>query len=81
MKITVSQLRTMVQEEIKNLHEKEDKKFLQKVKSTGECTDYTIAQLKKKKAALMKKDKRDAAEQKKVKQIQFAINAKEGDYK
>ena len=46
MKITVSQLRTMVQEEIKNLHEKEDKKFLQKVKSTGEWTDYTIAQLK-----------------------------------
>jgi ElaB/YqjD/DUF883 family membrane-anchored ribosome-binding protein len=80
MKITIEQLKTMVHEELNRLVE-EDDKFLQKIKSTGEWTDYTIAQLKKKKAALMKKDKRTAAEQKKVKQIQFAINAKEGDYK
>lgn len=80
MKITIQQLKTMVHEELNRLVE-EDDKFLQKIKSTGEWTDYTIAQLKKKKAALMKKDKRTAAEQKKVKQIQFAINAKEGDYK
>ena len=67
MKITIEQLKTMVHEELNRLVE-EDDKFLQKNKSTGEWTDYTIAQLKKKKAALMKKDKRTAAEQKKVKQ-------------
>tara|TARA_R100001594_G_C4007655_1_gene256207 strand:+ start:904 stop:1146 length:243 start_codon:yes stop_codon:yes gene_type:complete len=80
MKITMSQLRNMIQEEIKNLEEKEEK-FLQNIKSTGEWTDYTIAQLKKKKASLMKKKKRTADEVKTVRQLNFAINAKQGDYK
>jgi len=65
--------------DVAQLEEEED--FLQDIKSTGEWTDYTIQQLKKKKATLMKKPKRSKAEQKKVRQIQFAINAKEGDYK
>ena len=58
----------------------EEKDFLQNVKSTGEWTDYTIPQLDKKKAALMRKKTRTKPEQKKVSQINFAINAKEGDY-
>ena len=70
----------MVQEEITKLNEKEEK-FLQKIKSTGEWTDYTIVQLKKKKDALMKKKKRTADEVKTVRQLNFAINAKQGDYK
>ena len=70
----------MVQEELDNLNEK-DEKFLQDIKSTGEWTDYTIAQLKKKKDALMKKKKRTADEVKTVRQLNFAINAKQGDYK
>ncbi len=76
----MTQLRTMVQEEINNLDEK-DEKFLQNVKSTGEWTDYTIGELEKKKAALMKKKKRTADEVKTVRQLNFAINAKQGDYK
>ena len=80
MKITMTQLTTMVQEELSNLNEK-DEKFLQDIKSTGEWTDYTIAQLKKKKDALMKKKKRTADEVKTVRQLNFAINAKQGDYK
>ena len=38
-------------------------------------------QLKKKKDALMKKKKRTADEVKTVRQLNFAINAKQGDYK
>ena len=79
MKISMTQLRTMVQEEINKLNEK-DEKFLQNVKSTGEWTDYTIGELEKKKAALMKKKKRTADEVKTVRQLNFAINAKQGDY-
>jgi len=52
----------------------------QNVKSTGEWTDYTIGQLKKKKDALMKKKKRTADEVTTVRQLNFAINAKQGDY-
>jgi hypothetical protein len=59
----------------------EDEDFLGDVKSTGEWTDYTITQLQKKKDALMKKKKRTAAEVKTVRQLNFAINAKQGDYK
>ena len=62
------------------LYEK-DEKFLQDVESTGEWTDYTIAELEKKKAVLMKKKKRTADEVKTVRQLNFAINAKQGDYK
>ena len=61
--------------------EKKDDKFLQDVESTGEWTDYTIAQLQKKKDTLMKKEKRTADEVTTVRQLNFAINAKQGDYK
>ena len=61
--------------------EKKDDDFLGDVKSTGEWTDYTIGELEKKKAALMKKKKRTADEVKTVRQLNFAINAKQGDYK
>ena len=61
--------------------QEEDDDFLGDVKSTGEWTDYTIEQLKKKKDALMKKEKRTADEVKTVRQLNFAINAKQGDYK
>ncbi len=80
MKITTTQLIKIIKEEVEKVLE-EDEDFLQDIKSTGEWTDYTIEQLKSKKAALMKKEKRTEAEQKKVSQIQFAINAKQGDYK
>ena len=80
MKITKSQLKQIIKEEIGSILEKDDD-FLGDVESTGEWTDYTIAQLKKKKDALMKKEKRTAAEVKTVRQLNFAINAKQGDYK
>ena len=63
-----------------NLEEEKDEEFLQKIKSTGEWTDYTIGELEKKRDALRKKEKRTAAETKKLRQINFAINAKQGDY-
>jgi len=62
------------------LEEEKDDEFLQDVKSTGEWTDYTIGQLKKKKDVLMKKKKRTADEVTTVRQLNFAINAKQGDY-
>jgi murein DD-endopeptidase MepM/ murein hydrolase activator NlpD len=68
-------------EDSKELEEKKDEKFLQDVESTGEWTDYTITQLQKKKDTLMKKEKRTADEVKTVRQLNFAINAKQGDYK
>ena len=64
-----------------NEEEKKDDDFLGDVKSTGEWTDYTIAQLQKKKDTLMKKEKRTADEVTTVRQLNFAINAKQGDYK
>jgi hypothetical protein len=85
--LTKSWLKNLIQEEVDEwIYSdaeviKEDEDFLQDVKSTGEWTDYTIEELRKKKATLMKKEKRTEAEQKEVRQIQFAINAKEGDYK
>jgi len=60
--------------------EEEKEEFLQDIKSTGEWTDYTIGELEKKKATLMKKKKRTADEVKTVRQLNFAINAKQGDY-
>ena len=106
MKITKTQLKQIIKEELEalmkevhdddddgdegeeafespdpdQLEEKKDDEFLQDVKSTGEWTDYTIAQLKKKKDALMKKKKRTADEVTTVRQLNFAINAKQGDY-
>jgi hypothetical protein len=46
-------------------------------KDKGKWDGYTIADLKAKKAKLMKKEHRSAAEQKTVKQIDFAIRAKQ----
>ena len=80
MKITKTQLKQIIKEELEAIQEKEEEKFLQDVKSTGEWTDYTIGELEKKKAALMKKKKRTADEVKTVRQLNFAINAKQGDY-
>jgi len=57
----------------------EDDDWLGDVKSTGEWTDYTVAELEKKKAALMKKDERDADEVETVRQLNFAIRAKKGE--
>jgi len=83
MKITKSQLKQIIKEEVEAVlsEEEKDDDFLKDVKSTGEWTDYTITQLEKKKAALMKKKKRTADEVKTVRQLNFAINAKQGDYK
>ena len=84
MKITKKQLKEIIKEErppTAGLEEKKDEKFLQDVESTGEWTDYTIAQLQKKKDTLMKKEKRTADEVTTVRQLNFAINAKQGDYK
>tara|TARA_Y100001938_G_scaffold150535_1_gene241937 strand:+ start:4945 stop:5640 length:696 start_codon:yes stop_codon:yes gene_type:complete len=58
---------------------KKDDDWMGDVKSTGEWTDYTVAELEKKKAALMKKEKRTAAEVKTVRQLNFAIRAKKGE--
>ena len=57
----------------------EDDDWMGDVKSTGEWTDYTVAELEKKKAALMKKEKRTADEVKTVRQLNFAIRAKKGE--
>ena len=81
LKDNVSKLESHLNECRKELEEKKDDKFLQDVESTGEWTDYTITQLQKKKDTLMKKEKRTAAEVKTVRQLNFAINAKQGDYK
>jgi hypothetical protein len=69
--------------------ENKDDDFLGDVKSTGEWTDYTIEQLKTKIAAANKKQeaykkkhgKADPAITKKLRQMNFSKNAKEGDYK
>jgi len=84
MKITKQQLKEIIKEELEAVMAEEEKKdddFLGDVKSTGEWTDYTIAQLQKKKDTLMKKETRTADEVKTVRQLNFAINAKQGDYK
>jgi len=84
MKITKQQLKEIIKEELEAVMAEEEKKdddFLGDVKSTGEWTDYTIAQLQKKKDTLMKKETRTADEVTTVRQLNFAINAKQGDYK
>jgi hypothetical protein len=66
----------------------EEEKFLQNVKSTGEWTDYTIEQLKTKIAAANKEQeayekehgKANPAITKRLRQMNFSKNAKEGDY-
>ena len=64
--------------------------FLGDVKSTGEWTDYTIEQLKSKIATANKeqenhrkdnKGKSNPEITKRLRQMNFAKNAKEGDYK
>ena len=79
---TINDLRAVLDDLEWQLSEdkKKDDDFLGDVKSTGEWTDYTIGELEKKKAALMKKKKRTADEVKTVRQLNFAINAKQGDY-
>ena len=48
-------------------------------KDKGMWDDWSLAELKAEKAKLMKKNQRSAAEQKKVRQIDFAIRAKQKD--
>ena len=90
MKLTKSKLKQIIKEELAAvLMENKDDDFLGDVKSTGEWTDYTIEQLKTKIAAANKKQeahkkkhgKADPAITKKLRQMNFSKNAKEGDYK
>ena len=48
-------------------------------KDMGKWEGYTLAELKAKKAKLMKKEERSAAEQQTVRQLNFAIRAKQKD--
>ena len=79
MKLLMENWNKFVNEELEALLGEEEK-FLQNIKSTGEWTDYTIEELEKKRDALRKKEKRTAAQTKDLRQINFAINAKQGDY-
>jgi len=82
MKLSTEQLKKIIYEELEAiLGEKKDDDFLGDIKPTGKWTDYTIGELKKKKDTLMKKEKRSQEEVKTVRQLNFAINAKQGDYK
>jgi len=77
-------------DKVPGLDEKKKDDFLGDVKSTGEWTDITIAQLKKKISAANKKQekykkKHDGKAKKSItkllRQMNFSKNAKEGDYK
>lgn len=59
------------------LAEKWDAKMHTAKKDVGKWDGYSVAELKAKKEKLMKKDERSAAEQKTVKQLNFAIRAKQ----
>ncbi len=48
------------------------------IEQTGEWSDMTVAQLKKKRKTLMDKEERTKAEQDEVREINFAIRAKTG---
>jgi hypothetical protein len=63
--------------ESKKVNEKWDAKMHTSKKDMGKWDGWTVAKLKSKKAKLMKKEKRTAAEQKTVKQLTFAIRAKQ----
>jgi hypothetical protein len=62
------------------LEEAWDTKMHTAKKDKGKWDNFTIAELKAKKDKLMKKKSRTAAEQKEVKQIEFAIRAKQKDH-
>jgi len=63
----------------KNVSEKWGTEMHTAEKDKGKWDGYTIADLKAKKKKLMDKEERSAAEQKTVKQIDFAIRAKQKD--
>jgi hypothetical protein len=63
----------------KKLSEKWDADMTTAKKDIGKWEGWTIADLKSRKNKLMSKDKRSAAEQKEVRQINFAIRAKQKD--
>jgi hypothetical protein len=48
------------------------------IEQTGEWSDMTVAQLKKRRKTLMDKEERTKAEQEEVREINFAIRAKTG---
>lgn len=60
------------------VEEKWDAKMKTAKKDIGKWEGYSVADLKKRKKRLMDKESRTAAEQKEVKQINFAIRAKTG---
>lgn len=67
-------------EKKKQLAEKWGTKMHTAEKDKGKWDGYTISELKAKKAKLMNKEERTADEQKTVKQINFALRAKQKDH-
>jgi hypothetical protein len=70
--------RAKKEEAPEELEEAWDAKMKTAKKDIGKWEGYTVAQLKAKKKKLMDKESRSAAEQKEVKQIDFALRAKSG---
>ena len=65
--------------DIVNMDQLEEKwKGDAEIEQTGEWSDMTVAQLKKKRKTLMDKEERTKAEQDEVREINFAIRAKTG---
>jgi hypothetical protein len=73
----MKKFRAMLDQAPQTLNEAWDAKMHTAKKDVGKWDGYTVAELKAKKAKLMKKETRSAAEQKLVKQIDFAIRAKQ----
>lgn len=67
--------------ESSELKEKWNTKLHTSKKDMGKWDRYSVAELKAKKAKLMKKEERTSSEQKEVQQINFAIRAKQTDGK
>jgi hypothetical protein len=72
MKITVERLKEIIREELKEAW-KDDPE----IEQTGEYADKTKEELCDMKKKLMDKEKRTSAEQKKVRQINFALRSKQ----
>lgn len=75
MKLTKEKLQTIINEELEDMLEawKGDPE----IEQTGEYADKTTEELCGMKKKLMAKEERTAAEQKKVRQINFAIRSKQ----
>ena len=75
MKLAKSKLKQIIKEEMEDLSEKW--KGDTEIKQTGQYADKTKEELCTMKNTLMKKEKRTEAEQKKVRQINFALRSKQ----